>query len=128
VSVLLDTHTFLWYSAADPQLSSTARDVLLDPAEAKLLSMASVWEMAVKTSIGKLPMAIPFPQMIAAGLTNAQCSLLFIELAHLAQVATLPLHHRDPFDRLLIAQAIVEGLPIVSRDSTFDAYGVKRLW
>lgn len=128
MSVLLDTHAFLWFSAADPQLSPAALAILVDPGESKYLSIASVWEMAVKTSIGKLPLAIPFSEMIASGLANAQCQILPIDLSHIEQVASLPLHHRDPFDRLLVAQSIVEGLAIVSRDAKLDAYGIVRRW
>lgn len=128
MSVLLDTHAFLWFSTADPQLSANALAVLQDPDESLYLSIASVWEIAVKTSIGKLPLATPFSQFIELGLKNARCRLLQIELAHVERVAALPFHHRDPFDRLLIAQALVDGLTILGRDAAFDAYGVTRLW
>jgi PIN domain nuclease of toxin-antitoxin system len=93
-----------------------------------LLSVASLWEISVKVSIGKLTLAQPYDIFVPQQLTDNDIVVLPISLAHLGVVSTLPFHHRDPFDRLLIAQAMIERLPIVSTDTAFDAYSVKRLW
>jgi PIN domain nuclease of toxin-antitoxin system len=124
---LLDLHAFLWFIDDHPRLSASAKALLESDADL-LLSVASLWEISIKVSIGKLTLAqlddIFVPQQLAA---NA-IEILPISLAHLGVVSTLPFQHRDPFDRLLIAQAMVEQLPIISIDSAFDAYSVKRLW
>jgi PIN domain nuclease of toxin-antitoxin system len=129
--LLLDTHTFLWFVADDPQLSTKARELIEDPANQRLLSTASHWEMAIKKSLGKLALADPFHVFLPRELATNQIDLLPIELRHSIQVAILPYPangHRDPFDRLIVAQAIVESLPILSADTKFDAYPVTRLW
>ena len=111
-----------------PQLSPTARSAILEPANEVLISPASLWELAIKVSIGKLSVAQPFEQFAAA--CEQRFPVLAINAAHIAQVATLPFQagHRDPFDRLIIAQAIVDELHVVSGDAAFDAYGVQRIW
>jgi PIN domain nuclease of toxin-antitoxin system len=126
--LLLDTHSFLWFFAGSPQMSLTARSLIEDQANELWLSTASLWEMAIKLSVGKLTLSGPFGAIVPLHLAAADIGLLNIDLSHLVAVAALPLHHRDPFDRMLIAQAIVEGLPIISVDAAFDAYGVNRLW
>jgi PIN domain nuclease of toxin-antitoxin system len=129
--LLLDTHAFLWFVADDPQLSKRARNLIEDPVNERLLSAASHWEMAIKVSLGKLTLTEPFSVFIPRELQTNQVDILPVELRHSVQLATLPFppgNHRDPFDRLIIAQGIVEGLPIVSADSKFDAYAVTRLW
>lgn len=93
-----------------------------------MLSAASVWELAIKASLGKLLLNQPYEQFITRQLAREEITLLDIAVAHLAVVATLPLHHRDPFDRLLVAQALVEQVPIISVDAALDAYAVQRLW
>lgn len=93
-----------------------------------LVSTASLWEIAIKTSIGKLSLARPFAEFLVEELESQQIAVLGIELAHLAIVAELPLHHRDPFHRLIVAQAITEELPIISVDEAMDAYSVQRIW
>jgi len=90
--------------------------------------MASVWEMAIKVSLGKLTPHVPFSSLVPGHLTKNGIALLGITVDHALQVAQLPYHHRDPFDRMLIAQAMTEGIPIVSADSVFDAYPVTRIW
>jgi PIN domain nuclease of toxin-antitoxin system len=92
------------------------------------LSTASLWEIAIKISLGKLALTEPFDVLIPAQLNLNGIELLEISVAHASMVANLPFHHRDPFDRLLIAQAQVEQMTIVSKDDTFDAYGIKRKW
>ncbi|MDJ0735416.1 MAG: type II toxin-antitoxin system VapC family toxin [Nostocaceae cyanobacterium] len=126
--ILLDTHSFLWFIAGNPKLSSTARSLIEDINNQRLLSVASLWEIAIKQSLGKLTLAMPFDILIPQQLSLNSIDILHIEINHLTVVCTLPFHHRDPFDRLLIAQALVEEIPIVSADSAFDAYSVSRLW
>jgi PIN domain nuclease of toxin-antitoxin system len=126
--VLLDSHAFLWFVMGDPRISATARAQIENPALEKLLSPASYWEIAIKVSVGKLSLTEPFDILIPREVHNGGFLILPISIAHAASVATLPYHHRDPFDRMLIAQAIVENIPIVSADAQFDAYGVHRIW
>jgi PIN domain nuclease of toxin-antitoxin system len=128
MKLLLDTHTFLWFISGSEQLSPIARSLIEDSANQSVLSIASVWEMAIKVSLGKLTLGKAFEVLIPQQLQLNGITLLGIDLRHTAQVASLPFHHRDPFDRLLIAQAKIEQLPLVSSDSVLDAYAVTRLW
>jgi PIN domain nuclease of toxin-antitoxin system len=125
---LLDSHTLLWYTLDDPQLSSAAKSLILDPANEILLSAASYWEIAIKVSIGKLTVHQPYEDFIEACLNKCGFTILGIEPRHTARLIGMPFHHKDPFDRLLVAQALVEGIPIISSDSILDAYGITRLW
>ena len=125
--LLLDTHTFLWFIDDSPQLSAHAKSILEADTEL-LLSTVSLWEIAIKISIGKLTLAQPYNVLIPEQLALNSIKELPISLAHLDVVSALPFAHRDPFDRLIIAQAITESLPIVSADSAFDFYPIKRLW
>ncbi len=122
MKLLLDTHVFLWFIMGSPHLSAEARALIEDEKNRKFISVASLWEIAIKSSIGKLSLSAAFDQLIPQQLRLNGFELLPIEIAHLATVTTLPFHHRDPFDRLLIAQAMTEQMPIVSSDSAFDAY------
>jgi len=126
--VLLDTHALLWVVAESSSLSATARAIIGDRGNRKLVSMASLWEIAIKCSLGKLELALPLDELIATHLTPRQVQLLQIGIPHLLTLTSLPHYHRDPFDRLLIAQAISEDVPIVSNDDHFDPYGVERIW
>ena len=128
MQLLADTHSFLWYVEGSPLLSPTAKTPIGAPTNDVYLSMASIWEIAIKVSVGKLPLAQPLDVFLPTQLHLHQPHLLAITLDHLDRVAVLPFHHRDPFDRFLIAQSLVETLPIVSRDPHFDPYGVQRLW
>jgi PIN domain nuclease of toxin-antitoxin system len=128
MSYLLDTHTFLWFINDDGALSSSARTLIEDPANTLYLSMASIWEMAIKVSLGKLEIPSPFTDFIENQMRENTIILLDIKTAHTGFVAALPFHHRDPFDRLMIAQSIYESLPIIGSDPLFDNYGVTRLW
>src|SRR3954453_17038001 len=101
---LLDTHTFLWFVQGDPRLGAAARRVIEDPATDALLSPASHWEMAIKVSQGRLALAQPFDVFVPTQLRPNAIDILPIDVSHTAVVATLPFHHRDPFDRLIIAQ------------------------
>lgn len=127
MKLLLDTHTFLWFIDDSPQLSQKGK-TLLEADNELLLSIASLWEIAIKLRLGKLTVAMPTEVLMTQQLTQNDIELLPITVAPLIVVSTLPLHHRDPFDRLLIAQAMVEQMPIVSADPAFDAYPVQRLW
>ncbi len=124
---LLDTHTFLWFVNDDSQLSIDAKNLLESDVDL-LLSVGSLWEIAIKVSIGKLSLPDSYDKFIPQQMALNDIEMLPLNLAHLEVVVTLPLHHRDPFDRLLIAQAMVENLPIVSADGMFDNYGVNREW
>ena len=126
--LLLDTHAFLWFIMGDSKLSTTARNAIEDPGNEKLVSAGSIWEIAIKVSLGKLILAEPFPILIPRELSGNGFPILPLSLAQAARISTMPFHHRDPFDRLLIAQAQQETLVIVSSDAYFDLYGIKRLW
>jgi PIN domain nuclease of toxin-antitoxin system len=126
--LLLDTHTLLWFLAGSAKLSTVARRLIEDPANRPLVSMASLWEIAVKASLGKLALHQPFTSLFPHQLQGNGIALLGITITHLAEVIRLPQHHRDPFDRMLVAQAISEQTPIVSADPVLDRYGITRLW
>jgi PIN domain nuclease of toxin-antitoxin system len=125
---LLDTHAFLWWVNDAPDLTGAVRLAIADAGNACFLSLASCWEMAIKSSLGKLRLAKPVERFVSDQLAVNGFSLLNIELHHAARVEKLPFHHRDPFDRLLIAQAMAEKLTIISADTIFAEYGVKILW
>jgi PIN domain nuclease of toxin-antitoxin system len=124
----LDSSTLLWYTLDDSRLTNTAKALILDPANEILISPASYWEIAIKVSIGKLTLQQPFEDFIDVCLNKYGMAILPVEPKHTAVLTTLPFHHRDPFDRLLIAQAMVEGIPIIGNDKEFDFYPIKRLW
>lgn len=128
MSLLLDSHSFLWFIEGSPQLSAHAKSLIADPANVLFLSMASVWEIAIKVSLGKLPLNQPFDQLMASQLAIHSINVLDISLAHTVGVSRLPFHHRDPFDRLIISQSLVEQLPVVGIDTVFDLYGIDRYW
>lgn len=124
---LLDTQAFLWFLLDDNRLSTPARTAI-EHADTLYLSPASHWEIAIKIGLGKYALPEPFEQFMDRELANNCVAILPIEIKHTARLTTLPFHHRDPFDRLVIAQALAEALPIVSVDAQFDAYGVQRIW
>lgn len=128
MNVLLDTHTFLWFIAGDSSLSQSARAAIEDLDNNRYLSMASLWEIASKISVRRLELSEPFEILIPKQLADNSIELLGISFDHTALVSSLPFHHRDPFDRLLIAQSKVEQMTLVSIDSVFDSYNVNRLW
>ena len=125
---LLDTHAFLWAIAAPADLSATARQAIEDLSNELLVSTGSLWEIAIKHGIGKLQLAGPYATFIPHHLAVLNVNVLAATMAHYAAVAQLPHHHRDPFDRLIIAQAQVEQAPVISLDDKFDAYGIQRIW
>ena len=126
--LLLDTHTFLWWIDDSLQLSRRARSAIGREGNECLVSLASCWEVAIKASLGKLHIAVPLERFIPEQLAINRFQLLGIELGHVTRVARLAFHHRDPFDRLLAAQAIEEDLTVVSADPVFRRYAVKRIW
>lgn len=128
MTLLLDSHTLLWFLWDDPQLSSTAKLLIEDASHRKFVSVASCWEIAIKAGIKKLDLGEPAATFLSREMSRNNLDLLPISLLHATAVETLPLHHRDPFDRLLIAQAMHEKCPIISADQAFDAYPVRRLW
>ena len=126
--LLLDTHAFLWFILNDVKLSSAARGLISDPGNAVAVSPASYWELAIKVSLGKYQLGAPFQPFMEQQIAVNRFDVLHILVSHVAVLTTLPLHHRDPFDRLLVAQAMAEQIPLVSGDAALDAYGGKRLW
>ena len=125
---LLDTNALLWFLAGDSKLSGRARALIEDPNNEKLLSIVSLWEIAIKVRLGKLELDKSFEQVFPESLDFNCIQILDITVDNLVKLTTLPFHHRDPFDRLIIAQGLVEGLPIISVDTIFDAYGINRKW
>jgi len=128
MKLLLDTHTFLWFIVGNTNLSTSARVLIENQTNEKYLSVASLWEIAIKVGVGKLTLSAPFDVLIPQQLSVNGFELLNLEVPHAAALINLPFHHRDPFDRLMIAQAIVEQMQILSIDSAFDAYQIQRLW
>jgi PIN domain nuclease of toxin-antitoxin system len=127
MKLLIDTHTFLWFIHDDPNLSNYAVSLLESEADL-LLSTASLWEIAIKVNLQKLTLPDAFEIFIPQQLQANSIEILPIQVSHLAVAVKLPLHHRDPFDRLLISQSIAEQVSIVSIDKKFDCYTVNRLW
>ena len=123
---LLDTHTLLWFISEDEKLSDRAHRLILDSSSEIFLSIASLWEIAIKVNIGKLALDKPFNQLFPDEPDSHGIEILDITIDSLVQLTALPSHHRDPFDRLIIAQAMVEGIPIISKDEAFDLYDVER--
>jgi PIN domain nuclease of toxin-antitoxin system len=128
MKLLLDTHALLWFLAGSGQLSPAALTAINDPANERWLSPISLLEIAIKVRINKLRLTAPFGVLFPAQLTANRIELWPISAAHAAALTTLPLHHRDPFDRLVAATALVEGLTLVSADPAFGAYGLTVLW
>lgn len=126
--LLLDTHTFIWYVTDNPRLSANVKLLIEDENNEKLVSIASIWEMAIKHSIGRLNFSLPFMEFVRQQLSVSNIGLLEININHIEVVASLPLHHCDPFDRLIIAQSMAEQIPVLSVDAIFDAYAIARLW
>ncbi len=124
---LLDTHTLIWFLEDNPSLSTKAKSRIEDLENDILVSLMSLWEISIKISVGKLKLAFSFDQFIKS-ISKGGFSFLYLETTHILFIETLPFHHKDPFDRMLIAQGITENLPIISKDGRFDAYSVERVW
>jgi PIN domain nuclease of toxin-antitoxin system len=128
VRTLIDTHVFLWWTAADPRLPSRVKTRLLDPDNTFLLSVASIWEIAIKVHRGRLHLPEKLGPYFAARLAAYRIDALPVAVEHVLDTASLPAHHRDPFDRLIIAQARMEGVPILTSDADFRKYSVEVIW
>jgi PIN domain nuclease of toxin-antitoxin system len=125
---LFDSQAMLWFLWDDPHLSAAAKEAIEDSGNRKLVSVASCWEIAIKVGLGKLDLGESSHTFLPREITRNNFELLNITLDHATAVERLPFHHRDPFDRLLIAQSMVENLPVIGADPAFDAYTVKRVW
>lgn len=128
MNLLIDTPALLWFLRDDPQLSAPAKSAILDQTNRKLVSIASCWEIAIKAGLGKLRLGEPAERLLSRELASNNFDLLPISLAHATSVERLPKHHKDPFDRILIAQCLLDALSIVGADAVFDAYGIVRIW
>lgn len=128
MKILLDTHTFLWFIAGDTQLDNYARQVIEDINNERYLSVVSVWEITIKSSLGRLGVPMPPSTLIREHVWANAIDLLAIAPEHFDALHELPYHHNDPFDRLLIAQASQEGLILVTKDKVFGDYNVQVMW
>ena len=128
MKLLLDSHVLIWWASSSERLSQRVYSLINDTNNTLVFSIASVWEMQIKLQLGKLNLNSSLPVLIDNQQRVNNLQLLPIELVHIWGLTNLPNHHRDPFDRLLIAQAIVEQIPLVSIDSVFDNYPIQRLW
>ena len=126
--LLLDTHALIWAVDEPSRLGPVAKSHLEDPGNDLLVSAATIWELAIKVSLGKLTLTLPFEPWMSTALRDLSATVLAITVPHAAVQVALPWHHRDPFDRLLVAQAQSEVVPLVSNDLQFDAYGITRIW
>ena len=126
--LLLDTHTLIWWMTGDSQLSKSAHSHIEQKSNVPIVSAASAWEIATKVRLGKLPAAADLIQDFAADLARERIEILPVTADHGIRAGLLPGPHRDPFDRMLIAQALAENIPILSNDRALDGYGATRLW
>lgn len=127
MNLLIDSHTLIWCYQTDARMNPTGRALIDDPANPVVVSTASHWEIAIKISTGKLKLAEPFPDFVQHAIIDNGFAILPIEPRHTAELIALPYHHRDPFDRMIVAQAIVEQMPIVSIDPILDSYPIRRI-
>ena len=127
MKLLLDTHVLLWWLTDDARMSPAVDRLLRDPATDVFVSVASLWEIGIKYANGRLALPKPPGAFLPDVLAALRFEVLPISARHVYAVADLPLHHKDPFDRLIVAQARVEGLPVVSEDPWFRVYGVERV-
>ncbi len=128
MQALLDTNAFLWFISGSDRLSNKALNYIADFENDLVISAASLWEIAIKTSLGKLELLSPFDQLLPSQLEKNDIAVLSIELTHLTKTIDLEFHHRDPFDRLIIAQGITEKIPIITSDAVFAKYPVDIIW
>ncbi|MGC1307733.1 MAG: type II toxin-antitoxin system VapC family toxin [Phormidesmis sp.] len=126
--LLLDTHTFLWFIQGNESLSESAIISIENPANQKLISTASLWEIAIKVSIGKLEIKMSMSELVERQVLGNTLDILSIAPEHLNVLTKLPFHHKDPFDRLIIAQSMAEDIPILSKDKAFRNYPAQLLW
>ena len=128
MKLLLDTHAFLWIVGDDARLSQAARNAFRSPQNEVWLSVASIWEIVVKAARGKLAFPQPAAHYLREQIRQTRVDVLPISLSHVLKLESLPMRHRDPFDRILVAQALEEGIPLLTRDRMLGAYGVEILW
>jgi PIN domain nuclease of toxin-antitoxin system len=128
MKALLDTHAFLWWITDSPRLSTRVLQFVRDPANSLFLSAASGWEIAIKAGIGKLHLSEDLDAFIDEQLTLNRIDVLPVQMSHVLFVRKLPAHHRDPFDRLLIAQSLIEGMPLITVDPPIVRYPVQTIW
>jgi PIN domain nuclease of toxin-antitoxin system len=126
--LLLDSHALIWAADDPPKIPATALGLIQDPLNERLISAGTVWEIAIKYGKGRLPLSMPYRRWMEQAIADLCLTILPITVEHSERQTTLPPHHGDPFDRLLASQALVEGIPLLSGDVLFDAYGVKRVW
>lgn len=124
MKLLIDTHILIWFLEGSKLLSKSRRQIIIDPNNDIFVSIASLWEMAIKISLGKLTIAKPLADVIKQ-ISIENIEILAISPEHIQQVSVLPFHHRDPFDRMIIAQAQIENLSVITNDSNFGSYGIK---
>lgn len=128
MNLLLDTHAFIWLDIAPNRLSNAAKHAIQNSQNSIYLSLTSVWEMQIKIQLGKLKLNSPLSSTVAAQQNINSVQMLPIRLDHILALDNLPFHHRDPFDRLLVAQAQIEGLTLITNDQKINAYAVTCLW
>ncbi len=128
MKLLLDTHTIIWSMDCPSKLSTAAVTAMQDRANQRFISIGSIWELSIKVRLGKLSLSLPFQEWIKQALAALSADLLTINVEDADRQLHLPLHHRDPFDRMLVARSLVGRLSVVSVDAVFDIYGVPRIW
>ena len=128
MKLLLDTHAFLWFIEGNQNLSLTAKNAIESPTNQRYLSIASLWEIAIKVSIGKLEICMNLTELVNREVYGNAINLLEIQSQHLDILAALPFHHKDPFDRLILAQGLTEKMPIITKDNLFANYPVTLIW
>lgn len=128
MKLLLDTSAFLWFIGNSPKLSHSAQQLIYDFQNELYVSIVSAWKIGIKSSIGKMNLHQPFKAFMTTQLADNRMQLLPLELDEIELVSQLPLHDKDPFDRILAAQALTHGMPFISSDTKFDPYQVQRLW
>ncbi|MBD1995513.1 type II toxin-antitoxin system VapC family toxin [Leptolyngbya sp. FACHB-541] len=128
MKLLLDTHAFLWFIEGNSTLSELARNLIEEQANQRFLSVASLWEIAIKSSIGKLELKMTLTELVEREVYGNAIELLEIQPEHLDELTKLPFHHRDPFDRLILAQSLTENIPVVTKDDEFKSYSTTLLW
>nr|WP_199314250.1 type II toxin-antitoxin system VapC family toxin [Leptolyngbya sp. FACHB-671] len=125
---MLDTHAFLWFIEGNSTLSELARNLIEEQANQRFLSVASLWEIAIKSSIGKLELKMTLTELVEREVYGNAIELLEIQPEHLDELTKLPFHHSDPFDRLILAQSLTENIPVVTKDDEFKSYSTTLLW
>jgi PIN domain nuclease of toxin-antitoxin system len=128
VKVMLDTQVLIWWANDVSNISDRVQSIIFDVNNELLVSLVSIWEIQIKVSLGKLSLPRPLADIIATQVSENQIKIMQIDLSHIYTLDLLPLHHRDPFDRIIIAQAINEKISIASIDKAFDAYSIQRIW